>query len=73
MRRESSPLAQVRGVRVDRDTYRGAPSFVVKLDLPDAARFPRLTAVEARYRSSEEANAEAERWRQAMGQLRSQP
>lgn len=66
VRRESAPVAQVRGVRVDRDSYRCAPSYVVKLDIPDAASWPRLLSMEARFRSVEKADAEAGRWRQAL-------
>lgn len=73
LRRESAPLTQVRGVRVDRDFFRGAPSYVVKLDLQTPERYPRLVEAERRYRSVDEANAEAERWRLAMGQLGSKP
>lgn len=72
VRREAAPVGEVRGVRVDRDSYRGAPSYVVKLEV-DPARYPRLARAERRYRSTQEANAEAERWRQAMGPLRGTP
>lgn len=66
VRREAAPVGQVRGVRVDRDSYRGAPSYVVKLEV-DPARYPRLARAERRYRSTPEADAEAARWRRAIG------
>lgn len=37
VRRTSLPVGKVRAVVVQRDTYQGAPSFVVKLDV-DAPR-----------------------------------
>ncbi|NVB84679.1 MAG: hypothetical protein HOV81_40270 [Kofleriaceae bacterium] len=64
VRVQSAPLDQVREVRVERDSHQGAPSYVVKLEL-DAA-LPRLASVEARFRSLDAANAEAERWRRAL-------
>lgn len=65
-RTEAAPPDAVRGVRVVRDTYRGAAAWVVKLDLADPAQFPQLAGIEARYRVEGEAEAEAERWRRAL-------
>lgn len=69
VRRDSLPVGEVRGVIVKRDSYRGAPSYVVKLDV-DA---PGLAALEARYRDVTEAEAEAARWRAALGSLQGAP
>jgi len=69
VRRESAPLGAVKGVEVLRDSYRGAPSYVVKLSMLVPGRYPRLEAAERRYRVEAEAEAEAARWRSALGQL----
>ena len=69
VRRVSVPVADVRAVVVRRDSYRGAPSFVVALDVPD----PALAALEQRFRSEVEAEAEAARWRRALGSLQGLP
>ncbi len=68
LRRESAPLGAVAGVEVQRDSYRGAPSYVVKLSMLVPGRYPLLEAAERRYRDLAEAEAEAARWRSALGQ-----
>ncbi len=73
VRRESAPLGAVKGVEVLRDSYRGAASYVVKLSMLVPGRYPLLEAAERRYRDPAEAEAEAARWRAALGQLEGQP
>ncbi|MBI1892442.1 MAG: hypothetical protein HYS18_17495 [Burkholderiales bacterium] len=69
VRHRSVPAAHVTGIRVERDSYQGAPSFVVKFEFPGVPRSSRFSSITTRFRSEEEANAEANRWRKAMGQV----
>lgn len=73
VRRESVPVEKVRGVVVTRDTFRGAPSFVVKLQVGESVRAPAIVGLEQRFRSESEAEAEAARWRAAVGRIEGQP
>ncbi len=73
VRTEVADVARVHDVVVVRDSYRGAASYVVKLELLEPARFPALAARERRYRVEAEARAEAARWKEAIGQLQGGP
>jgi hypothetical protein len=53
-------------VTVVRDSYRGAPSWAVRLRLPGAPARTLLGTVERRFRSEADAGAEAQRWRDAL-------
>jgi hypothetical protein len=69
VRRVTVPVEEVRAVTVQRDTFRGAASFIVKLEVAE----PALAGLEQRYRSEAEAEAEATRWRHALRPLRGAP
>lgn len=64
---------RVHAVDVVRDSYRGAPSYVVKLSFHEPGRYPALEARERRFRDEAEAQAEAARWKEAIGQLQGGP
>lgn len=68
-RRTELPVREVRDVVVREDSFRHAPSYVVELSLSGRA----LPGFERRFRVRAEADAEAGRWRAALGPLRGAP